>query len=83
MTEYGWESFELRLAGHVARAKLFVIMFEKLYWPIGPFESWQAADEYGMTVIERSFNSGDSERDEWKIRPLQLPKGVLVRAKGQ
>lgn len=58
-----------------ARQGLFVIMFEKMYWPIGPFESWAAADEYGMTVIERSFNSGNKDRDEWKIRLLQPPKG--------
>jgi hypothetical protein len=57
-----------RLMGYSATAKLFVIMFKDEFFPVGPFETWQAADEYGMRVVEPKLCKGCNE---WKIRPLQ------------
>jgi hypothetical protein len=57
--------------------KLLVIMFEHEFYPIGPFESWQAADEYGMQFVEPMLCHGCNE---WKVRPLMPPPDILKGA---
>jgi hypothetical protein len=63
-----------KLIEYSTTAKMFVIMFKHEFFPVGPFESWQAADEYAMRVIEPTMGDGN----EWKIRPLHPSKANTV-----
>jgi hypothetical protein len=58
---------------------MFVIMFKHHYRPIGPFDSQEAAEQYGKRAIElEPLEPGN----EWKVRRLDPPTlimGALIR----
>ena len=50
---------------------MYVIMFKHVYLPVGPFESFEAATQYGLREIESTLCN---DCNDWKVRQLDAPR---------